>query len=83
MLESPPDMKLLIRLPIAVHPEQPRLCRAPVPGDFEGCNAFLYDEDGDPLCGAFMVFLAPAPAEQFAEDGWYQRCEDCLRAEVS
>lgn len=74
----------LVRLTIYVDPAYPALCSEPSSAvEQDGCPCFMRDEDGDPLCGAFMMILKQVDPDENAPEAAHYRTERCLASEIS
>jgi hypothetical protein len=75
---------LNVRLTIWVDPDHPTLCSEPSSAvEQDGCPCFMRDEDGDPLCGAFMEILKQVDPDENAPEAAHYRAERCLEAEIA
>jgi hypothetical protein len=74
---------LLVWLTIYVDPNNPALCNASSSAvEQDGCPCFMRDEDGDPLCGAFMMILKQVDPDENAPEAAHYRTARCLEAEI-
>ena len=71
-----------IRVPILVPFASPLTCNQASSGAEDGCDAFVYDDEGDAFCGAFAEFLKQVDEDENRGRASHVRCASCIKGEI-